>query len=229
MVASWELWRQDEHGNEFCVRAFDDLKAAELARDELIARGHHQHYWLVLASSGQDRIERLKGYVQPPARPGNSDARLHADGRELALPADYIALMTAYGPGSFDDYVFILSVGHSRPFYDIVEATRASARDLIGHRELLDNRWPPYPLWPAKRALVKWGTIANEHDLYWLTDGEPDRWPVVVLRENEQLHELVTITATDFLLRLLEGPAPSELVGVALADGVSEFVPGLPQ
>ena len=45
--ASWELWRQDDHGNEFRVRAFGERDAAERARDELIARGHHQHYWLV--------------------------------------------------------------------------------------------------------------------------------------------------------------------------------------
>jgi hypothetical protein len=43
---SWELWRQDEHGNEFLVREFDDRGLAEAARDDFIARGHHQHYWI---------------------------------------------------------------------------------------------------------------------------------------------------------------------------------------
>jgi hypothetical protein len=47
VVTRWELWRQDDHGNEFRVRAFDDYDTAERARDELIARGHHQHYWLI--------------------------------------------------------------------------------------------------------------------------------------------------------------------------------------
>ena len=46
-MASWELWRQDDHGHEFRVRDFDDREAAERVRDEFIARGHHQHYWLV--------------------------------------------------------------------------------------------------------------------------------------------------------------------------------------
>lgn len=70
---------------------------------------------------------------------------------------------------------------------------------------------------------MKWATIANEHDLYWLTRGEPAHWPVVVLREDEQLHELVLMTATEFLVRLIEGPEPSRLVGTALVDGVDRF------
>lgn len=42
----WRLWRQDDHGNEVLVRDFDDRAAAERARDEFVARGHHQHYWV---------------------------------------------------------------------------------------------------------------------------------------------------------------------------------------
>jgi hypothetical protein len=37
-------WRQDDHGNEFLVGEFPDCGSAERARDEFIARGHHQHY-----------------------------------------------------------------------------------------------------------------------------------------------------------------------------------------
>jgi hypothetical protein len=42
----WQLWRQDEHGNEYLVAEFDDREAAERARDAFLARGHHQHYWI---------------------------------------------------------------------------------------------------------------------------------------------------------------------------------------
>jgi ribosomal protein S18 acetylase RimI-like enzyme len=48
----WELWRQDDHGNEFLVREFVDRGAAEEARDSFAARGHHQHYWVVERPGG---------------------------------------------------------------------------------------------------------------------------------------------------------------------------------
>jgi len=46
LASDWELWRQDEQGNEFLVRAFAEREEAEGARDELIARGHRQQYWV---------------------------------------------------------------------------------------------------------------------------------------------------------------------------------------
>jgi hypothetical protein len=49
----WELWRQDDHGNEFLMCAFDDPARAAQARDEYIARGHHQHYWVRVAPDAE--------------------------------------------------------------------------------------------------------------------------------------------------------------------------------
>ena len=54
MPMQWELWRQDDHGNEFLVRAFDDRASAEAARDEYRARGHHQHYWVKSPAQPED-------------------------------------------------------------------------------------------------------------------------------------------------------------------------------
>jgi hypothetical protein len=51
----WELWRQDDHGNEFLIQRFDDRASAEAARDEFIARGHHQHYWVRAPDADADK------------------------------------------------------------------------------------------------------------------------------------------------------------------------------
>ena len=60
---AWELWRQDEHGNEFIVGSFDDQLSAERERDDLTGRGHHQHYW-------------VKEILSPPAAGSTSPVRL---------------------------------------------------------------------------------------------------------------------------------------------------------
>jgi hypothetical protein len=57
VVASRELWRQDDRGTEFRVREFEERVAAEHARDELIARGHHQHYWVVPSGVDDDAVD----------------------------------------------------------------------------------------------------------------------------------------------------------------------------
>lgn len=53
---AWQLWRQDDHGNEFLIQTFDDRPAAERMRDELAARGHHQHYWIVSGPAADDDV-----------------------------------------------------------------------------------------------------------------------------------------------------------------------------
>ena len=61
---AWELWRQDDHGNEFLVRAFGDRAAAHAGRDAFEARGHHQHYWVV-ERPGDVAVRPLDGGERP--------------------------------------------------------------------------------------------------------------------------------------------------------------------
>jgi hypothetical protein len=42
----FRLWRQDDNGNRVLIREYADREAAELARDEMQARGHKQLYWV---------------------------------------------------------------------------------------------------------------------------------------------------------------------------------------
>jgi SMI1-KNR4 cell-wall len=83
----WELWRQDDHGNEFLVGTFDDSRSAEAARDEFRARGHHQDYWVKpqLHDGGSSRQGNA---VEPSDRlPAQDGWRglLHAIGAQLEL------------------------------------------------------------------------------------------------------------------------------------------------
>ena len=75
--------------------------------------------------------------------------------------------------------------------------------------ELLDEPWPQFRLWPEPGSLVRWGEVAGEEGFYWLAEGEPDDWPIVVLRPTEQIDDRLTISTTEFILGLLEGPSPS--------------------
>lgn len=43
---SFELWRQDDNGNEFLVSKFSCRHEAQLLRKRLERRGHKQHYWV---------------------------------------------------------------------------------------------------------------------------------------------------------------------------------------
>jgi hypothetical protein len=153
-------------------------------------------------------LDRLTALVAPPPQPTPVPDRLEADGRSLALPADYAALLATYGPGTFGTRLQVLAPGMAGTAFDIAEMTRSAAGAA---RDLLDDfgdRFPPYPWWPEPGSLVLWGLLDDIHDLYWLTDGDdPDGWPVVAARAVEQLEARLEPTATGLIVALLErGP-----------------------
>jgi hypothetical protein len=49
---AWELWRQDEHGNEFLVATFASEDEARRALGEYTARGHKQTYAIRVGQEG---------------------------------------------------------------------------------------------------------------------------------------------------------------------------------
>jgi hypothetical protein len=84
-------------------------------------------------------------------------------------------------------------------------------------------RWPPFPWWPEDGCLVQWASV-EFHDFHWLTEGEPDQWPVIVLHR-EHLLERLDMTATEVIKVLLAGPAPVEWLN-DYADLPTSFRPG---
>ena len=45
-LPSWDLWRQDDHGNKAVVQRFTGHAKAEHSLKEFENRGHKQTYWL---------------------------------------------------------------------------------------------------------------------------------------------------------------------------------------
>jgi hypothetical protein len=172
------------------------------------------------AVSSLDRIAEL---VVPPLAPRESLHSIKSCGRLMELPADYSALLETYGPGAFRKNfaeVAIFSFASPHSAFDIVSSTRATA-DLLGEIYAdLRNDWLPFAFWPDHPGLVQWGSAEIEN-LFWLSDGEPNEWPVVVMRDTEQTFERFDMTATDLLLGLIEGPSPTGLILPLGCPGVS--------
>jgi hypothetical protein len=100
----------------------------------------------------------------------------------------------------------IHSFANPNPIFDIEASTRETA-DLLGEiYPDLHDAWLPDGFWPDDAAgLVQWGSAEIER-LFRLIDGDPDEWPVVVMRDTEQVFERLDLTVTEFLLALIEGP-----------------------
>lgn len=127
---------------------------------------------------------RLFALVPPPPVPVDA----HGDwvtveaALGLRLPADYKALVGAYGSGEFDE-VSLLTPFAPNDSANLI----ARARELLPTFGPFRESWPedyPHRLYPEPGGLLEWGSHGAGHQLCWQTGGDPDAWPVVLVAED---------------------------------------------
>jgi hypothetical protein len=118
------------------------------------------------------------------------------------LPSDYKAFIERYGSGTIDHFLWVLN-----PFSANKNANLLEQRESILNavRELKKD-WPdqhPYNLFPEPSGLLPFGGSDNGDMVFWLTDGEPDEWRVVVNAARDPEYDRFDCNMTDFLAGIL--------------------------
>lgn len=121
------------------------------------------------------------------------------------LPSDYKAFAERFGPGHFDEYIWVAvprGFGPRLDFFGQLEQSVETLRSLAA-----DGIPVPYPLYPEKGGgLISWGSTIDGEVLYWRTDDDdPDRWSVVLhLHKADDWFEFQG-SVTHFLSAILTG------------------------
>jgi hypothetical protein len=144
--------------------------------------------------------------ITPPERPSYAgrpdDWPLVEQVLEIELPPDFKKLLNSYGIGAFFGFLFPFSP--FAPFMTDLNLLSGGTRQILsayekGRREYPEYT-PPFNAHPSKPGLFPWARTINGDVLFWLTRGEPIRWPVVVcdskFSEDYDLYEMDT---TSFL------------------------------
>jgi hypothetical protein len=174
-------------------------------------------------------LDRLREAAPPPAEPlepGRPEAWPGVEAElGTALPEDFKRFTEVYGSGKFDDFLYLFN-----PFAADAAGNLVAARDtmLAAYRETRE-KFPdrlPLPPWPEPGGLLPLGRSDNGNELYWLTEGSPDAWPVVAFAGRSTRHEVHRHPVTGFLALLLSG----ELATSVFPDGFlrrssHEFIP----
>jgi hypothetical protein len=173
-------------------------------------------------------LDALRLLVPPPEAPyagGGTWKDLFAE-LGTRLPAEYVALMDLYGGGVWQGWLQFATP--LRPGRGLA----AFARERLGwYRDLRDEFPENYPLatWPQPGGFLPFASSIDGDDLGWLTQGDPDHWPLIVQpRERDQGPPLKT-NLTDLLLGWLRGrPVAPEFPTLDPLDDpldVAEFQP----
>jgi hypothetical protein len=142
-------------------------------------------------------LEALIELAPPPATP--QGAPFDWDAAEAvvgsSLPADYKAYCDAYGHGGFDN-------GWGwRPFAPFAQDP---AHDLVSTywRDMLADHVREQRPFPEPGGVLPFAICELKYGFWWLTDGPPDGWPVLVEDDGGTWHRF-ELTATEVLILAL--------------------------
>jgi hypothetical protein len=145
-------------------------------------------------------IKGLTAIIPPPPRPVDTNLKEWPQveaGIGYALPPDYRQFCVTYGRGSFADPTTRI---------DVLNLLSPTDRKALSREcedcELLrtDEDWP-HRVHPARPGLLLWGRDVDGNRLFWLTEGKPAKWPVLVYPHGDAEFIRFDIPLTTFLAK----------------------------
>jgi hypothetical protein len=160
-------------------------------------------------------LERLGRLLPPPAEPlepGRPDGWAEVEAAlGTGLPSDFTAFTERYGSGKVDDILYLFN-----PFTRGPDGNQLIEKDrvLAGYRQTR-ARFPdrlPWPPFPEPGGVLPLGRTDNGDELYWVTQGQPDQWPVALLEARAALQEVHPMSVTGFLAALAANQLTSRIL-----------------
>jgi hypothetical protein len=160
-------------------------------------------------------LERLRELLPPPAdpvEPGRPDGWAAVEGNlGTGLPSDFKAFTERYGSGTVDDFLYLFN-----PFAAGEDGNLLVEKDrvLAGYRQTR-ARFPErlsLPPFPEEGGVLPLGRTDNGDELYWVTTGHPDGWPVALLESRATIQELHRMPVTGFLAALAANQLTSRIL-----------------
>ena len=141
--------------------------------DDLARPGLDRGLWLT------DEVALLIRLVAPPARHRPVEWSNIEQALRVQLPEDYKGLIDAYGPGSFDGFIWIFQPASDNPNLDLLAQTRTQLASLRERRA----SEPDFAvrIYPELGGLLPWGITDNGDVGFWRVEPGDARWPLVVL------------------------------------------------
>jgi hypothetical protein len=110
-----------------------------------------------------------------------------------------------YGSGAFGTNEFAYLIEIWNPFSEGFVKRVTEWADTIRDIQAAEGTgYIPFDIYPSRPGLLMFGKGDNRQLLFWLTDGEPDDWPVL-LWPPERRFLRFNMPLTAFFFRLLSG------------------------
>jgi SMI1-KNR4 cell-wall len=154
-------------------------------------------------------LDRLQSLIPPPAEPVEAGPLALRTTIEqslgLALPDDLYDFVLVYGSGGFrtPDFSGLLHV-HNPFSPTFVELENEWLTLLRTSKAYEDESYIPFGIHPDKPGLFHLGYDDGGRFVFWLTEGDPNEWPILVWTL-EKTFQRIDDRLVDFLINLFSG------------------------
>ncbi|HEX4349858.1 MAG TPA: SMI1/KNR4 family protein [Verrucomicrobiae bacterium] len=147
---------------------------------------------------------------------------------EVQLPDDFKKLINIYGTGCFLRFLYLLSP--FAPFDTSLNLLSGDTKQLLSNYKSGQKQFPqyspPFPVYPHESGLFPWAITVNGDTLFWLRQGSPNEWPIVVCDSKfSESYDRFNCTTAEFLCRLFSGKISPKVFPDDLLTMKLEFVP----
>lgn len=162
-----------------------------------------------------DAFNRLVEMVPPPKSPRDAGDEEHVLSVELMLglrlPTDFKKLILTYGSGCWQQFWYILNPNTANQHLNFIAQSqnlRQKAWSALDSERLIredENYQYAHPIYPDPGGILCWAKTDNGGRLFWLTEGEPDAWPIVYYANRDSDFCVYNMTCTELVYGAVSG------------------------
>ncbi len=150
--------------------------------------------------------KELISLLPPPVEVFNGGSveewRRFQDYLGILLPTDYRKFVTTYGSGTIDNFLWVLNPFTRNDNLNLFLQTKVICEAYVTSKKKFPEDFP-HEVYPKQGGLLPWAVTDNGDELYWITQGEPESWPIVIYETRSPFHVIYNISITDFIYKLV--------------------------
>jgi len=146
----------------------------------------------------------------------------------IILPDDYKAYLSVYGTSIIGGIITPYNPFCRRAAWKPSCTCRHWMRQALGiqaAKHTFGEATFPYALYPEPGGVLPWGSTDDGDQLFWLTNGEPNTWTMLINEVRSSHFQTFDYSMTEFLHAWLEGAIESDIIPFDAIDHDLRFEP----
>ena len=133
------------------------------------------------------------------------------------LPDDYKEYIAIYGSGCIGEFIWPFNPFSKNEHLNLINQVNIRIDALNTLRDQFEIKIP-YPLHPQEGGLLPWAATDNGDVLFWLKEGNPENWTIVINEARVEYYEHFETSMTGFIYKLLSKEILSSIIPTDFID-----------